>query len=298
MLEYTMHKHTLPLLIAASFFTSLPLALANNATPLALGLMLAAQALAIYVITLPPASSRLMGSAWPFTGLMLALAVTQQPGIPTLLLMLSLSFTAFVLRAGHMPWVQLNRFLLVTFTSLAMWPGATGFASPYPAAGLFILTLLMLLSQHRVGAAELTARILLLAAATLAHPVLTVLPALTGLTLMAVWPKRALAVALGGTAFTFALYQAYSAHWWGVIATSTFQTFTTGPEGLAALALLAIVAVQSIYHWRWWAAPQQLAWLLTTLFTILILSQATDATTLALTLPLITHTLLRPSYKA
>ena len=289
-------QKTFPLLVAASFLTSLPVALESTDSLIPLGLMLVAQALALHLITKPEAP-RLLSGAWPFTGLVLAMALTQPLDIPDFLLMLTLCACTYVLRLTGMPWLQVNRFLLTTFTSLVMWPAASSFSTPYPAAGLFILTLLTLLSQHRVATLELTARIALLAVTTLVHPVLTLLPALTGLTLFAVWPKRALWVAGLGTALTVALYHQFSEHWWEVIASATLNSLMSGPQGLAALALLAIVLTQAVYHWRWWTAPQQLAWLLTTLFAILILSETTEPTTLALTFPLITHTLLRPNYK-
>lgn len=291
-----MQKNAYTLLLAAAFLTSLPVALESTSSLFALGVMLLVQAIALRLIVQPEAPKALT-TAWPFTALVLAISATQPADYPNFALLLTLCFSTYVLRASNMPWVQVNRFLLATFTSLIMWPAASSFSTPYPAAGLFILTLLMLLSQHRVANLELAARIVLLSATTLIHPVLTLLPALSGITLFAVWPKRAIAVAVAGTALTIGLYNALSAHWWEVVAESTLHSLLNGPEGFAALALLAIVLTQAVYHWRWWTAPQQLAWLLTTLFAILILSETTEATTLALTFPLITHTLLRPNYK-
>lgn len=291
-----MQKNAYAYLLAAAFLTSLPVALENTTSLFALGVVLLVQAIALRLI-IQPEAPQAFTTAWPFSMLVVAIAATQPADIPNFALLLTLCFSTYILLASNMPWVQVNRFLLTTFTSLVMWPAASSFSTPYPAAGLFILTLLMLLSQHRVANIELAARIALLSATTLIHPVLTLLPALTGLTLFAVWPKRALWVAVAGTALTIGLYEALSAHWWEVVAASTLDSLSRGPEGLAALALLAIVLVQAVYHWRWWTAPQQLAWLLTTVFAILILSETTEPTTLALTFPLITHTLLRPNYK-
>lgn len=297
LLEYIMQKNSYAFLLIASFLTSLPVALESTNSFFALGIMLLVQAIALRLIVQPEAPKSLT-TAWPFTALVLAISLTQPADMPNFALLLTLCFCTYILRSSNMPWVQVNRFLLTTFTSLVMWPAASSFATPYPAAGLFILTLLMLLSQHRVANLELAARIALLSATTLIHPVLTLLPALSGITLFAVWPKRAIAVTVAGTTLTLALYNQFSAHWWEVVAESTLHSLIDGPEGFAALALLAIVITQSVYHWRWWTAPQQLAWLLTTVFAILILSETTEPTTLALTFPLITHTLLRPNYRS
>ncbi|PZP39379.1 MAG: hypothetical protein DI585_04230 [Pseudomonas fluorescens] len=297
-----MQKHiTYGLLALASILTSLPLLMEAGATVpvyVTVSLLIAGS---VYLFTSSNLLSGWMQTAWPLPTLIISqilLVPANSLAITALLfLLISLCASTYTLRFVNIPWLQINRLNLVTFTSLTMWPGLHSFPSLYPAAGLLTLSLMLLFSQHRIAMPELAARIFLLGLTSVAHPVMAVLPLLTGFTLFSVWPKRALITAIAGTALTIALYSYFPSAWLLLTYQNIIESFNTGTDSLAALALLTIVIVQSIYHWRWWPPVQHAAWILGTLLFILTLSGFSEYVSTALALPLITFTLLRPTYK-
>ena len=217
-------------------------------------------------------------------------------GLIPLLTPLTLAFTVWVMRTTNHPWLQINRFALALFTCVLMWPNA---AADLPAIGLLILSLTLLLTRQRILWPELAACILLLAAAATSRAILIYLPLLMGFSLFAVWPKRGLTVALAGTAFSLLLNPTLP-----II--PSFDPMTFDPLILAPAILLTIVIIQSIYHWRWWPAPQHAAWGLGAPLMVIALSNLSETTSFALwygaiyltpALPVVTYTLLRPTYK-
>lgn len=216
-------------------------------------------------------------------------------GLLPLLTPLMLAFTVFVMRATSHPWPQINKFALSLFTCILMWPDG---AADLPALGLLILSLTLILTRQRLSYPELAAAILLLAAASTARSIFIYLPLLMGFALFAVWPKRAATVALAGTAFTFLLNP--------TLPIIPFTECLASPSLLAAAVFLAIVIIQSLYHWRWWPAPQHASWGLGAPLMVIALSNLSETPTisawyaaiyLAPALPVLTYTLLRPTYK-
>ena len=217
-------------------------------------------------------------------------------GLLPLLTPLALAFTLFTLRSTNHPWLQINRFTICLFLGLLMWPTAGG--QDLPALGLLLLSLTVLFTRQRIQWPELAALILLLATASTARAIFIYLPLLMGFSLVAVWPKRGLAVALAGLAFMFALHPTLP------ILPATADLLN--PTTLAALTFLLIVTIQSIYHWRWWPAPQHAAWGLGAPALVIALSNLAETASfphwygaiyLAPALPLVTYTLLRPTFK-
>lgn len=215
-------------------------------------------------------------------------------GLLHLLTPLSLAFTVWAMRITNHPWLQINRFALCLFTGLLMWPDS---AADLPALGLLILSLTLLLTRQRISGPELAACVLLIATAATARSIFIYLPLLFGFSLVAVWPRRALQVTFGSLAL-LALFN------------PTLPTFPpidfTSPTTIAATTLLLIVLIQSVYHWRWWPAHQHAAWGLGAPLFIVALSNLSETASLAHwygaiylapALPVITYTLLRPTFK-
>lgn len=285
--------------------------------PAALGILLATSALLYALVGNPRATLPGFTTAWPTSLLIAALALASAcncQSIPTflpsawntllaplhhtgllpLLTPLTLAFTVWVMRTTNHPWLQINKFTLALFTCLLMWPDG---AADLPTLGLLILSLTLLLTRQRIHWAELAACILLLATAATARSIFLYVPFLMSFALFAVWPKRALAVALGSAVLLFAFHPALP----------TLPTINlNSPSTLTAVILLTIVTIQSLYHWRWWPAPQHAAWGLGAPALIIALSNLSETASLtawygaiylAPALPVITYTLLRPNFK-
>lgn len=255
-------------------------------TPWPTYLMVAMLAL-IPAFTLP--TYRIPDTAWSAM-----LAPLSHFSLMPLLTSMAVALTAFTMRSTNHPWLQVNRLILCLFTCLLMWPDG---AADLPALGLVFLSLTLLLTRQRINMVELAATILLLAVAATARPIFLYVPLLMGFSLFAVWPKRALAVTAGSYALIAAFHPALpplpTLNW-------------ADPTTLAATALLLIVLVQSLYHWRWWPAPQHAAWGLGTPALVIALQNLAEnasfahwqgAIFLTTALPVITYTLLRPTYK-
>ncbi|RYG61325.1 MAG: hypothetical protein EON60_03930 [Alphaproteobacteria bacterium] len=300
-----MQKNLFALLCAAVFLPSL-YALGQN--PLG-GTWLIPMAAAVTVLYLAlvmyhPVIKQWVRTPWPFVVMVLGqliLCVIAKTGLQGFFTPLAFVFAITTLRHSRMPWLQINRFSLALYACLLMWP-TTG--SLLPALGLLIFNLVILFNQQRIRPEETAARALLLGATTIAHPLLVALPAIMGFSLLATWPKRAAFIAIFGTAISAAIlfYLPQSQ-----LTSATLTELLPDTQTiLAAAFLLAIVIIQSIYHWRWWPPHQHAAWLLGTLVYVLTLAQLaqtssftlwSSAPLLTLALPLVVHTLLRPTYK-
>lgn len=309
------------LLIAITFIPSLAILNRLSCPYTIIPLTLALIAVFITILTHPrpnKAFTDVFTTPWPAATTIIALAlstIANHQAIPTfipsgwnlllaplghigmlpLLTPLTLAFTIFIMRTTQHPWPQINRFTLVLFSCLLMWPDG---AADLPALGLLILSLTLLLTRQRIHWLELCALILLLACASTARAIFIYLPLLMGFSLAAVWPKRALAVTLGGAAFLLIALKPI----FPIIPVTDLTSAST----LAAIALLIIVTIQSVYHWRWWPAPQHAAWGLGAPLMVVALSNLSETASFAnwygaiyltATLPVVIYTLLRPTLK-
>ncbi len=300
-----MQKNLFALLCAAVFMPSL-YALGQNPTGGILLIPTAAAITSLYLalIIYNPIIANWMKTPWPFPVLVILqtiLCVVSGTGLQGLLTPVAFIWAVTTLRHGNLPWLQINRFSLALYGCLLMWPTTT---SLLPALGLFIFTLVILFNQQRIRPEETAARTLILATTALAHPLLAALPAITGFSLLATWPKRAAFVAVAGTTISAAIltYLPQSQ----LTAATLSELMPDTLTALTAVTLLAIVVIQSIYHWRWWPPYQHAAWMLGALTYTLTLAQLAEtgsfahwssAPLLTLALPLVVHTLLRPTYK-
>ncbi len=299
-----MQKHLFALLVTAGFLPSLyAVAYTGSSAPtMALAAVLTTGCL--YLVIYNPMLKNWLRTPWPFPLMIIGqclLMLAAKTGMSGILTPLAFMFAVSTLRHSRLPWIEINRFSVSLHVCLLMWP-TTG--SPLPALGLFIFTLVILFNQQRVRPEETAARTLLLAATTLVHPLLATLPAIAGFSLLATWPKRAAFVAVLGTAVATAIltYLPQSQ-----LTTATLYELIPDPTtALAAIALLTIVTIQSIYHWRWWPPYQHAAWMLGALTYTLTLPQLaqtgsfalwSSAPLLTLALPLVVHTLLRPTFR-
>lgn len=299
-----MQKHLFALLCLVVFLPSLHSLgyTGSSISTMAMAATLTAAYLALVIYN--PVVKNWLRTPWPLPIMVIAqclLLAASGAGYSGLLTPLAFLFATTTLRHSGLPWLQINRFNLSLYSCLLMWP-TTG--SLLPALGLFLFTLVILFNQQRVKPEETTARTLLLAATTLAHPLLAVAPAIVGFSLLATWPKRAAFVAVLGTAVAVAIltYLPQSQ----LTAQTLYELLPDPTTSLAAIALLTIVIIQSIYHWRWWPPYQHAAWMLGALTYTLTLPQLaqtgsfalwSSAPLLTLALPLVVHTLLRPTYK-
>ncbi|RYG60800.1 MAG: hypothetical protein EON60_05860 [Alphaproteobacteria bacterium] len=300
-----MQKNLFALLCVVVFLPSL-FALGQNPLGGTLLIPMAAAVTVLYLalIMYHPVINQWLRSPWPFVVMVfgqLMLCLIAKTGLQGFFTPLAFVFAICTLRQTRMPWLQVNRFSLSLYACLLMWP-TTG--SLLPALGLFIFNIVILLNQHRVRPEETAARALLLGATALAHPLLVALPAIMGFSLLATWPKRAAFIAIFGTAISAAIV--YYLPQSQLTSATISQLLPDATTILAAASLLGIVIVQSIYHWRWWPPHQHAAWLLGTLVYVLTLAQLaqtssftlwSSAPLLTLALPLVVHTLLRPTYK-
>lgn len=230
-------------------------------------------------------------------------------GLYGLLTPLALAFTVLSLRITNHPWLQTNRVTLALFSCLLLWE-LTVTGNDLPAFGLLFLSTVLLLTRQRIGRAELIALTILLGSLATARIAFFYLPLLVGCSLVAVWPKRAITVGLGGTLLMAALHGGFyllSPDFYPPLhLLGRAQSLLTGEALYAALTFLTIVGIQSLYHWRWWTAPRHAAWGLGAPLLVLSLADLTQnaafarwegATYLIPALPLVIYTLLRPTFK-
>ncbi len=325
LLEYIMRNTTTFLLLAVIMAIPSLYAIGHLPYPLIAASLTASTAILYLTLnphkltlsSLVPSVRGSFSTPWPLALLIIALAlsttVNHQPvptflptawnqlikplcgvGLLHLITPLALGFAAWSMSITGHPWPQINKFALTLFTCLLMWPDG---AADLPALGLLILSLSVLLTRQRISWPELGAIILLLAVASTARAIFIYLPVLISFSLLAVWPKRAMAVLIGSLSLLAGM-------------NLTLPTFPAlnwmDPTTLAGLALLIIVTIQSIYHWRWWPMHQHAAWGIGAPMLVIALHNLSEtpsfslwygAIYLAPALPVITYTLLRPTYK-
>jgi hypothetical protein len=248
---------------------------------------------------LTPATSLSWPTGWNFL----------TSALPPILTPIAMLFAIAALRITNHPWHQTN-LMLLSFGTCALLYTLTAQGSPMPAWSLLMLSVTLLIGRPRMAWVETAALIFIMAVLATANPALIVLPLLIAISLFAVWPMRALNVAIWGTLASVVLYVLPT---WPVLppnplelAWQSFAGSLPGPEFYPAIAFILIVAAQMVYHWRWWPPTLQATWALAApLFVISMAQLATTAslplwTGAALLIPplaLAVHTILRPNFK-
>ena len=168
---------------------------------------------------------------------------------------------------GH-GWPHTNLFTLLT--ALAFLPAIALAHSFLPAWSLLAFGTIQLLTRHHITRLEKVTLTITLGALSGAYVLFAYLPLLTGLTLFAVWPKRATNVALWSTFIAFTTHAAGYLLLPAAYIPLTAGTIPLhGPALAAAIALTLIVLAQSLYHWRWWPPLQHATWFVATPLAIL-----------------------------
>jgi hypothetical protein len=126
-------------------------------------------------------------------------------GLYAFLLPIALTLVLWVLRSAGESWQTINRFMLLLLSSLIVWELAITGSDYIPFALLMLATFLLLTRPVLGNAKVLVLCILVGFLATFRLPFL-LLPSLYALILASRFPRRALAVGLGGTLICAALH--------------------------------------------------------------------------------------------
>jgi hypothetical protein len=167
----------------------------------------------------------------------------------------ALCFAIWALRRVKISWPILNLLTLGWASSLAVWELAA-VGNDLPSFGLVLLGVLALLAQPRLSFNALLLLAVVVGCLATARISFFYLPLLLGFALLAVWPKRALWVALLGFA-TMALWhgsffilnpQAYPP----LHLLVRGETLISGAAWAGVFGVLGVTGVAMLYHWRWW----------------------------------------------
>lgn len=199
----------------------------------------------------------------PGPGWLVLAAPFAAAGVYALMLPLAVALAALLLRQGGQSWYAVSAWLGGIFACLLLWELAA-VGNDLPLWGLLLVCAVVLLGRPRLPYWGLPALVLLVGMLATARVAFFYLPVLVGFSLFAVWPRRAVAVALGGSAVMAALHGAF--WWWGGGAVypplhlvGRAEGLLAGPTLYGAGLFLLLVGIAMLYHWRWWAPPVQVA---------------------------------------
>lgn len=187
-----------------------------------------------------------IGLAW--------VAVTASSGLELgLVCGLALGFTVLVLRECGVGWGALNTWSITVFSSALVWQMSAA-GELLVAWSLLVFGLVALLSSPRLSDWFTIVISVLLGVLAVGQPLFVWLPLLVAGSMVAVWPRRAMMVAVFGN-FMCGITMTYLG---SSVAWPTWP-FTLD-AAVAAGIFLAIVLILMAYNWRWWSPVWQLAW--------------------------------------
>lgn len=184
-------------------------------------------------------------------------------GAYALITALALAATVLALRFTQHGWSQTNTFVLALFSCVLLWELAA-IGSDLPAWGLLVLCAALVLEQPRVSPGLLVVLTALLGCLATARIAFSYLPLLIGFCLLPVKPRRALVVAVGGSATAALLHAVFwrinplfypPLHLMGQA-----RGLLPGSSLVVALGFLGAVAARMLHRWRAWPPSLHLAW--------------------------------------
>ncbi|WP_433929691.1 hypothetical protein AB3662_38485 [Sorangium cellulosum] len=177
--------------------------------------------------------------------------------------MLALAATVLALRFTQHGWSRTNTLILSLFSFALLWElAATG--NDLPTWGLLVLCAALVLEQPRISKGLLVALTALLGCLATARMAFFYVPLLIGFSLLPVKPRRAVVVAVGGTAIALLLHAVFwrmnpprypPLHLMGQA-----RWLLSGSSLIVALGFLGVVAAWMLRRWRAWPPPLHLAW--------------------------------------
>lgn len=184
-------------------------------------------------------------------------------GAYALITALALSTTVLALRFTRHSWSHTNAFALAVFSCVLLWELAA-VGSDLPAWGLLVLCAVLVLERPRLPRAGLVALSALLGCLATARISFSYLPLLVGFSLLSVQPRRALTVAVGGSAAALLLHAVFwqlnPLFYPPLHLVSRAQGLLSGASLYMALGFLGVVAAWMLHRWRSWPPPVHLAW--------------------------------------
>ncbi|WP_437956450.1 hypothetical protein WME76_34295 [Sorangium sp. So ce119] len=212
----------------------------------------------------PYASTTYLGNPFsPGPGWVALWAPLSALGAYALISALALAATVLALRFTQHGWSQINTFVLALFSCVLLWELAA-IGNDLPAWGLLVLCAALVLEQPRVSKGLLVALTALLGCLATARIAFSHVPLLIGLSLLPVKPRRALVVAVGGTAIALLLHAVFwgmNPRWYPPLhLMGQARWLLSGPSLFIALGFLGAVAAWMLRRWRAWPPPLHLAW--------------------------------------
>ncbi|WP_437777613.1 hypothetical protein [Sorangium sp. So ce1097] len=225
-------------------------------------MILAGQALA--ELRNPYASTTYLGNPFsPGPGWVALWTPLSALGAYALISALALSATILALRSTQHGWSRTSTFVLALSSCALLWELAA-IGSDLPAWGLLVLCAALVLERPRVSPVLLAALTALLGCLATARIAFSYLPLLVGFSLLAVRPRRALVVAVGGSATALLLHAAFWRHdplfYPPLHLMGQARGLLSGPWWVVALVFLGVVAARMLYRWRSWPPSLHLAW--------------------------------------
>lgn len=176
-------------------------------------------------------------------------------GIQPLGVVVALGFALFALRGAKVNWPTLNLLTLAWASSLAVWELAA-VGNDLPMFGMVLLGVVVMLAQPRVSFPALLTLACVVGCLATARISFFYLPMLVGFALFAVWPKRAVWVAVFGTVTMLAwhgsFYMLNPAHYPPFHLLARGESLLSGGAMVGVLGVLGVVGAAMLYHWRWW----------------------------------------------
>lgn len=212
----------------------------------------------------PYASTTYLGNPFsPGPGWVALWAPLSAFGAYALITALALLAAVLALRSTQHGWVRTNTFVLALSSCALLWELAA-IGSDLPAWGLLVLCAALVLERPRVSPGLLAALTALLGCLATARIAFSYLPLLVGFCLLAVRPRRALIVAVGGSVTALLLHAAF----WQLNPLSypplhlmgQARGLLSGPWLVVAMLFLGAVAARMLHRWRSWPPSLHLAW--------------------------------------
>ena len=176
-------------------------------------------------------------------------------GVQPLGVVAALGFALFALRRAKMSWAMLNLITLAWASSLAVWELST-VANDLPMFGLVLLGVVAMLAQPRIPLPTLLFLAVVVGCLATTRISFFYLPFLVGFSLFAVWPRRALWVAIVGGLTMLAWHSGF--YWLNPQGYPPFhllgrgENLLGGPALIGVLGVLGVTGIAMLYHWRWW----------------------------------------------
>ncbi|WP_437925896.1 hypothetical protein WMF37_43690 [Sorangium sp. So ce291] len=184
-------------------------------------------------------------------------------GVYSLITALALAATVLALRFTRHSWSLTNTFVLALFSCVLLWE-LVAVGSDLPAWGLLALCAALLLEQPCARRWLLVAFTVLLGCLATARVSFSYLPLLVGFCLLSIRPRRAVGVAIGGSATALLLHAVFwqlnPAFYPPLHLVGRAQGLLSGASLYIALGFLGVVAAWMLRRWRSWPPPLHLAW--------------------------------------